>query len=140
MRPLTIQQPYKVNGTAGLPLEEWLELTPLQQAVAHLEAMKATAQKWAGVKWRESLGVPATVIARANELLHNIEKGELNQYGQPVIAVSEKKRQNGRPSQLGLFAPQNDPVHMKLARIDPNQLSPLEALGLLFELKELHKE
>jgi DNA mismatch repair protein MutS len=90
-----------------------------------------------GIQVAALAGVPGQVITRAHELLRNIEKGEFNQYGQPAIAESEKAQHDGRPSQLGLFAPANDPVHIKLASIDPNSLSPLEALNLLFELKDL---
>ncbi len=92
-----------------------------------------------GIQVAALAGVPKQVISRANELLHNIEKGEFNQYGQPSITASEKSAKDGRPSQLGLFAPANDPVHIKLASIDPNSLSPLEALSLLYELKDLDK-
>jgi DNA mismatch repair protein MutS len=92
-----------------------------------------------GIQVAALAGVPPQVITRANELLYNIERGEFNQYGQPAIAVSEKPLNNQRPSQLGLFAPANDPVHIKLASIEPNNLSPLEALTLLYELKELEK-
>lgn len=69
MKPLTIKQPYNPTGTAGLPIEEWIEMTPLQQAQAHLTLMQATARKWAGVQWRESMGVPATVVGDAQTLL-----------------------------------------------------------------------
>lgn len=69
MKPMTINQPYKPTGTAGHTIEDWLEMTPLQQAEAHLIVMQKTAQKWAWVQWRESLGVPVTVPADAQTLL-----------------------------------------------------------------------
>lgn len=69
MKPLTIQQPYKATGTAGHSVEEWLAMTPIQQAEAHIHVMRDTARKWAGVQWRESMGVPATVPADAQTLL-----------------------------------------------------------------------
>jgi hypothetical protein len=69
VKPLTIPQPYKATGTAGHPIEEWLEMTPLQQAEAHINTMRDTARKWAGIQWRESMGVPATVPADAQTLL-----------------------------------------------------------------------
>lgn len=73
MKPVTITQPYKATGTAGHPIEEWLDMTPLQQTAAHLEQMRTTAQKWSGVHWRESMGVPATVPADAQTLLRLAE-------------------------------------------------------------------
>lgn len=69
MKPLTIPQPYKATGTAGYTVEDWIEKTPLEQAQAHLRVMRDVAKKWAGVHWRESMGVPATVPADAQTLL-----------------------------------------------------------------------
>jgi hypothetical protein len=69
VKPITINQPYKANGTAGRPVEEWIDMTPIQQAAAHLNVMRDTALKWTGVQWRESMGVPATVPADAQTLL-----------------------------------------------------------------------
>ncbi len=93
-----------------------------------------------GIQVAALAGVPSNVISRANELLHNIEKGEFNQYGQPSIAGPDKKSSSGRPSQLKLFAQENDPIHLKLEGIDPNSLSPIEALNILYELKKLGEE
>jgi hypothetical protein len=69
VKSLMIKQPYKATGTAGHTIEEWIEMSPLQQAQAHLIVMQDTARKWAGVQWRESMGVPATVPADAQTLL-----------------------------------------------------------------------
>jgi len=101
--------------------------------------MKGGTNRSYGIQVAALAGVPGPVITRANELLHNIEKGEFNQYGQPSIAATPKKQNTGQPSQLELFAPANDPVHIKLESIDPNGLSPLDALKFIYELKELSK-
>ncbi len=91
-----------------------------------------------GIQVAALAGVPQTVIKRANELLHNIEQGELNQYGKPCIAkTSQTKSPPQRPSQMELFAPATDPLHMKLAGVDPNRLSPMDALTMVYELKSL---
>ncbi|MDD5759382.1 MAG: DNA mismatch repair protein MutS [Desulfobulbaceae bacterium] len=90
-----------------------------------------------GIQVAALAGVPAPVIARAKELLHNIEKGELNQYGKPNIAQSTTVREENHPCQLPLFAAANDPVLLKLESIEPDRLTPIEALTLLYELKAL---
>lgn len=69
MKALTIPQPYKATGTAGHAIEDWLEMTPTEQAEAHINAMRNTALQWSSVQWRESMGVPATVPADAQTLL-----------------------------------------------------------------------
>jgi DNA mismatch repair protein MutS len=90
-----------------------------------------------GIQVAALAGVPSCVIDRANELLHNIEKGEFNQYGEPNIGQSRNTAKSEAPSQLALFAAANDPVHIKLDSVDPNQLTPMAALTLVYELKAL---
>jgi hypothetical protein len=50
------------------------------------------------------------------------------------------KKPHFQPNQLTLFGHGDDPVREKLMKINPEQLSPLEALNILFELKELHEK
>ncbi|MFU8819040.1 MAG: DNA mismatch repair protein MutS, partial [Desulfurivibrio sp.] len=92
-----------------------------------------------GIQVAALAGVPPTVVARAKELLHNIEQGEFNRQGQPRIAVgtpSGEAGAAGRPSQLRLFDG-DDPLRRRLLEIQPDNLAPLEALKLLYELKQL---
>jgi len=99
-----------------------------------------------GIQVAALAGVPAKVVERAHEILKNIEKGEFDHCGKPRIAASrrQKKKADGigakHPSQLNLFTPGNDPVREKLAAITPDNLAPLEALNLLYELKKLSEE
>ena len=91
-----------------------------------------------GIQVAALAGVPRAVIERATEILHNIEAGEFNQYGSPRIAGDAPPA--ATPSQLQLFAPATDPVHLKLKTIEPDHLSPMQALTLLYELKALSND
>ena len=93
-----------------------------------------------GIQVAALAGVPKDVIDRARELLHNIEKGEFNQYGRPCIAEGKEPGEPNTPSQLQLFAPATDPVHKKLKAIEPDHVSPMQALTLIYELKALADE
>ncbi len=94
-----------------------------------------------GIQVAALAGVPGRVVERAHEILRNIEKGELNRQGEPRIAASAKdagRKGKGRGAvsrQLSLFAAEQDPVRDKLAALQPDRLSPLDALRLLYELK-----
>ncbi len=92
-----------------------------------------------GIQVAALAGVPEPVIVRAKELLKNIEGGELNANGQPRIAASTAKEasEKSRPSQLGLFSPALDPVRKRLKEVFPDNLAPLDALKILYELKSL---
>ncbi len=90
-----------------------------------------------GIQVAALAGVPPRVVARAKELLRNIESGEFNLEGQPRI-VPKGKSKLSHPSQLNLFAQGDDPLRKKLARLQPERITPLEALSLLYELKGLN--
>ncbi|MBU0909143.1 MAG: DNA mismatch repair protein MutS [Proteobacteria bacterium] len=87
-----------------------------------------------GIQVAALAGVPRRVVERAHELLHNIEKGELNSDGRPRIAPGKKTKAK-HPSQLNLFVEEDDPLRNKIKNIDPDRLTPIEALHLLYELK-----
>lgn len=87
-----------------------------------------------GIQVAALAGVPKQVVERAKELLYNIEKGELNNQGQPIIAP-QKKAKEKHPGQLSLFERDEDPLRKKIKNIELDRLSPLEALTLLYELK-----
>ena len=90
-----------------------------------------------GIQVAALAGVPPQVVARAKELLHNIEQGEFNRQGEPRIATSKRGRRPDHPSQLRLFANTEHPAMQRLAEIQPDLLSPREALERLYELKGL---
>ncbi|OGQ88026.1 MAG: DNA mismatch repair protein MutS [Deltaproteobacteria bacterium RIFOXYD12_FULL_56_24] len=90
-----------------------------------------------GIQVAALAGVPARVVARAKELLHNIEQGEFNRQGEPRIATSPGKRKPPHPGQLSLFGGGESQAARRLREINPDGLSPREALDLLYELKRL---
>ncbi|MCK5323198.1 MAG: DNA mismatch repair protein MutS, partial [Desulfobulbaceae bacterium] len=93
-----------------------------------------------GIQVAALAGVPQRVVTRAEELLHNIEKGELNSFGQPRIAASINTEHPSRPSQLELFGALNDPVRKRLNELRLDQMTPLDALNVLYELKQINEQ
>ncbi len=73
-------------------------------------------------------GLPDEVIERANEVLREMEKR-----GKTIRAGRRSKRVIG--DQLSLFAPP-DPLREKLKKLDPDSMTPREALEFLYKLKE----
>jgi DNA mismatch repair protein MutS len=91
-----------------------------------------------GIQVAALAGVPKPVIKRARTLLQNIEKGEFNHHGQPRIAGSgARAKPANRPTQMKLFSNTNDKIREKLDEIQPDQMSPLAALSLIYELKQM---
>ena len=89
-----------------------------------------------GIQVASLAGVPEQVIARAYEILKNIERGEFNLQGQPTIAAGRKSKKTS-PRQLPLFAAAPSPVLDFLAGLDLEQVTPKQALDILYEAVRL---
>jgi len=89
-----------------------------------------------GIQVARLAGLPEKVIDRAREILSNLEKGELDARGMPRLATTRKPVTKPQGSvQLSLFA-QPDPLRSELKRLKIEQLTPIDALNLLNELKK----
>jgi DNA mismatch repair protein MutS len=87
-----------------------------------------------GIQVARLAGLPAAVVARAREILNGLERDELSRGGRPSLNGA------GGPDtrQLGLFqAPPvvEDRMLARLREIDVNNMTPLQALSVLAELK-----
>ncbi len=79
-----------------------------------------------GVEVARLAGLPAGVVARAREVLSELERGE---------GAAALTRPPADPDQLPLFdTPLDHPVLTRLRGVDPELMTPLEALNLLAEL------
>jgi DNA mismatch repair protein MutS len=90
-----------------------------------------------GIQVARLAGLPSAVVVRAQEILRNLERTEFDREGRPRIAHSDEASapvQGGR--QLSLFSGADDGVLADLRRAEPEQLTPLQALALLAELKK----
>jgi DNA mismatch repair protein MutS len=88
-----------------------------------------------GIQVARLAGLPGTVVNRAREILNGLERDELSRGGRPSLSGDGSRSQQ----QLGLFqAPPagDDAVHRRLKEIDVDQLTPLQALTILADLKK----
>ncbi|MGE5244657.1 MAG: DNA mismatch repair protein MutS [Betaproteobacteria bacterium] len=87
-----------------------------------------------GIQVARLAGLPLRVIERAREILSALERDELTRGGRPSLSGTPTEPQQ----QLGLFQPSapDDRLREKLAAIDVDRLTPLEALTMLAELKK----
>jgi DNA mismatch repair protein MutS len=86
-----------------------------------------------GIEVAKLAGLPGEVLARAREILKNLEALEVDEGGHAALARGRRKRADA--SQLGLFGAPGDPAAEELARalraLDLDALRPLDALNLL---------
>jgi DNA mismatch repair protein MutS len=82
-----------------------------------------------GIQVARLAGLPAEVVARAREILSALEQDELARGGRPSLSGAAKPGE-----QLGLFAaplPVDDELTRRIAALDVDRLTPIEALTTL---------
>ncbi len=89
------------------------------------------ADKSYGIEVAKLAGLPADVISRAREVLHQHENAEHT----ATTQLSPKSDKSG-PVQLTIFTPVSNTVLDRLREADLDSLSPREAMNLLYELKK----
>ena len=95
------------------------------------------ADKSYGIQVARLAGLPEKVLTRAREVLFNLEKSEFDDVGVPKIAHSEEESIEPQAKQLGLFLEKAHPAIKQLETIEPDNLSPRQAMETLYLLKNL---
>ena len=93
-----------------------------------------------GIQVARLAGLPREVIERAKEVLHNLESNELTPNEVPKLALGEHAPLMAAQPQLRLFSEEEEKIREELRIVDVENLTPLEALKKLDELKKLISE
>lgn len=122
-------------------IKEWND-----QIIFLRRVIEGGADKSYGIQVARLAGLPQAVIARAKEVLANLEKAEFNDLGEPVAASktgSEGKKvgreviqESGQEPQLGLFASEAGLLYKEIADLNLDAITPLDAMNKLHELKK----
>jgi len=144
-----VEQLHEVNKSRALFATHYHELTSLQERLKSLtcyslqvkewdgkivfthHVAKGTADKSYGIHVAQLAGLPENVIARAQSVLENLTSGD------------QSKNLKNMNADLPLFTaqapakPQKSAVEEELAAIDPDTLTPRDALDVLYRLKAL---
>jgi DNA mismatch repair protein MutS len=137
------------NRAYTLFATHYFELTALAEtgngiANVHLDAVEhgdklvfmhavkdGPANRSFGLQVAALAGLPRTVVAQARRTLAELEaRGRLH-------AAELGPQSLEQPLQMGLFVPATPPVVEALATIDPDELTPKQALEALYRLKSL---
>ncbi len=135
-------------GAKTLFATHYHELTELGKQLEHAKNVSVAVREWGGkviflyriveggadhsygIQVAKLAGLPREVIARARDILENLESGNVSALG--------------IPEQMLLFGPakpaEPSAVDKEMEAIHPDDLSPKEAQELLYHLKALSKE
>jgi DNA mismatch repair protein MutS len=128
------------------------ELTDLADATPGVVNFQVAAREWKdeivflhkivagrsdrsyGIQVARLAGLPRSVTDRAREILSALERDELTRGGRPSLSGTPSEPQR----QLGLFQgpPADDRLRGRLAAVDVDRITPLDALTILAELKK----
>ncbi len=88
-----------------------------------------------GIEVAKYAGLPPAVVQRARDVLQNLEGGEFDEGGRPRLARKAAPARRPAPAQLGLFESARDPLREALRELDPDRMTPIDALLELVRLK-----
>ncbi len=90
-----------------------------------------------GIQVAKLAGLPKLVINRAKEILSNLEAEELTTNNIPKLALSKNGQFSKKDSQLDIFEKKEQEIRNELQKIKVEEMTPLEALNKLNELKSI---
>ncbi len=95
--------------------------------------MPGGADKSYGVHVARLAGIPAPVVARAHEIQARLEVSDINQESISSNILEKKKKQD---KQTDLFHLPQDDLLEELQNLDVLSITPMDALNILFRLRE----
>ena len=151
----TLEHLHEVNRCRALFATHYHEMTALAGKLAGVENATVTVKEWEGdviflhevrkgaadrsygVQVARLAGLPQTVVDRAKTVLEALEKGE-REGGKPSALVDDLPLfRAAPPSQTPRSAPKPSALEAALSDIQPDELTPIEALRLVYTLKQM---
>jgi DNA mismatch repair protein MutS len=155
-----VEHLHEVNKARGLFATHYHEMTALSTKLKKLALYYMKVKEWEGeviflhevgagsadrsygIQVAKLAGLPAVVVERATQVLHSLEQG-----GEGGQGVAQGQKMAALSDELPLFstiqakisAPLAEPskVDKEMSTINPDELSPKEALELIYHLKGL---
>jgi DNA mismatch repair protein MutS len=117
-------------GTAAMKVREWNG-----DIVFLHEVTPGAADRSYGIQVARLAGLPASVIARASDVLNKLETHRNNQ---PALSIADDL-----PLFAAIRAPEPakpDVLRERVSSLNPDDMAPRDALALLYELKRLAED
>ncbi|HBZ01388.1 MAG TPA: DNA mismatch repair protein MutS, partial [candidate division Zixibacteria bacterium] len=86
-----------------------------------------------GIQVARLAGLPERLLDRAREILSRLESED-------IAGKGKSPNRSNSAFQISLFSPEEDKLKRFLSGIDPEKLTPLEALNILVQLKKISGE
>ena len=149
----TLEHLHEVNQCRALFATHYHELTALAEGLARADCAtvdvkewkgelvflhqvrKGTADRSYGIHVAQLAGLPPSVIARSREVLDRLEASERSGAAGMIddLPLFSTRSSSAEPARSGA-------VESRLADVNPDALSPRDALDLIYDLKELAED
>jgi DNA mismatch repair protein MutS len=153
----TLEHLQGVNRCRALFATHYHEMTALAGKLAGVENATVTVKEWEGdviflhevrkgaadrsygVQVARLAGLPAAVVERAKVVLEALESGERQGGARPKALIDDLPLFRAAPVQQARPVAQGSKVEDRLKTVHPDDLTPIDALRLIYELRDLLK-
>ena len=151
-----VEHLHNINQSRALFATHYHELTALKETLEAVSLRSMKVREWKGevvflhevaagaadrsygIQVAKLAGLPAAVVARARQVLDHLETSDKGSGAERLVHDLPLFQNNATPRELATNTTSD--VEDKLDEINPDTLTPKEALDLLYELKDLHSD
>lgn len=149
----TLEHLHDVNRCRALFATHYHEMTALAARLPGVENATVTVKEWDGqiiflhevregaadrsygVQVAKLAGLPAAVIDRARAVLEVLESGDRAGGSRPAALIDDLPLFRAAPAQAAAPKPAASEVEARLTALHPDELTPIDALRLIYELR-----
>ncbi|UCF81726.1 MAG: DNA mismatch repair protein MutS [Acidobacteriota bacterium] len=151
-----VEHLHETPGVAAKTLfaTHYLELTELARVLPRVQNAHFTAKEWRdrviflrkvepgaadrsyGIHVAQLAGLPESAVARAREVLRNLEEGAFLLDGSPALLQGEHRPAAARTEQPSLFQEVETDALEALRKANVEEMTPVEALAFLAKLRD----
>ena len=154
----TLEHLHEVNRSRVLFATHYHELTQLSERLGGVQNATVAVKEWEGevvflhevrqgaadrsygVQVARLAGLPPSVIERAKDILAQLESGAREGRAAPLAVLDDLPLFSAVPNVAPPLQTGQSPLTEKLAEIHPDELTPKEALDLIYQLKTLSQD
>ncbi|WP_112321328.1 DNA mismatch repair protein MutS [Oceanibium sediminis] len=154
----TLEHLHDANRCRALFATHYHELTALSETLKGLRNATVAVREWEGeviflhevregaadrsygVQVAKLAGLPDAVVARARDVLAALEEGDRGQGGKAKALIDDLPLFSTTPPPMSTPATPEAPLRDRLAEVWPDELTPKEALALVYDLKSLSEK